>query len=447
VNTSTSFEKRGQGRSSAPENNPALTPFFGRAFVGEWGPACREDTELANLGGRANLRFAVDCGGTAATLEFTDGRFAGVRAGAAQADFTLRAPDSIWSKFLQAVPPAPCHNILAMKFRVPEFSVAGDEAKLLQHAHLMRRSLELARWVANGRDPGALRPEAPVAATAAGRVEPIAGRYAAIEIEGRTHRIYFEQAGSGPDLLFLHTAGSDTRQFHRLMNDVGLLAAWRMTAFDLPWHGKSLPPQGGVPGEWRLDTDRYVNCIDAVIRALGLKRPVLMGSSMGGQICLEMAYRFADRLGGVVACEACDRITGREVPFAKHALYNQALAVPEWIYGLMSPTTPRARAIEIWWEYSQGGYGVFHGDIEFYAHDWDARERVARIDTRRCPVVMLTGEYDYSCTPEMSRQTAAKIPGAQFQMMKGLGHFPMTENPEAFLEYLRPALARLQAGS
>jgi pimeloyl-ACP methyl ester carboxylesterase len=44
----------------------------------------------------------------------------------------------------------------------------------------------------------------------------------------------------------------------------------------------------------------------------------------------------------------------------------------------------------------------------------------------------------------MSRQTAAKIPGAQFQMMKGLGHFPMTENPEAFLEYLRPALAPLR---
>jgi len=28
--------------------------------------------------------------------------------------------------------------------------------------------------------------------------------------------------------------------------------------------------------------------------------------------------------------------------------------------------------------------------------------------------------------------------------MKGLGHFPMTENPEAFLEYLRPALETLR---
>jgi len=29
--------------------------------------------------------------------------------------------------------------------------------------------------------------------------------------------------------------------------------------------------------------------------------------------------------------------------------------------------------------------------------------------------------------------------------MKGLGHFPMSENPEAFLGYLRPVLAEIAA--
>ena len=91
---------------------------------------------------------------------------------------------------------------------------SGDDA---------RRTLELARWVANGRSAAALRPDGPVATTAVGSSEPIAGRYAAIEIEGRVHRIYYEQAGRGQDLLFLHTAGADTRQFHRLMNDSELL--------------------------------------------------------------------------------------------------------------------------------------------------------------------------------------------------------------------------------
>ena len=417
---------------------------FGPAFAPDWERACREDAELAHLGGRANVGFAVQSDTCVATLRFGDGILNAIRSGAEGADFTLRAPDHVWKRFLQAVPPAPYHHVLAMKARVPEFAVIGDEQAFLQHVHLVRRALELARWVANGRSAAALRPEEAVAASVAGTIEPIVGRYAAIEIEGRTHRIYYEQAGAGRDLLFLHTAGADTRQFHRLMNDAALLAQWRMTAFDLPWHGKSLPPDAGVPGEWRLDTDRYVACINATITALHLERPVLMGSSMGGQICLEMAYRHGDALGGVIACEACDRITGRAVPFAKDAHYNQSLVVPEWIYGLMSPTTPRTRATEIWWAYSQGGYGAFFGDIEFYAHDWDARERVQTIDVRRCPVVMLTGEYDYSCTPQASRDTAAKIPGAEFRMMKGLGHFPMTENPEAFLEYLRPALARLR---
>jgi pimeloyl-ACP methyl ester carboxylesterase len=426
-------------------NNSSLTEPFGAAFAADWAQACRDDAELNNLGGRVDVRFGVLSGAVAANLQFADGKLISIRSGTDAADFTLCAPSAVWERFLQMVPPAPYHHVLAMKMRVPEFTVSGDEQKLLQCAPLVRRSLELARWLANGRAAAALRPEGQVAAPASGSIEPIVGRYASIAIEGRNHRIYYEQAGEGRDLLFLHTAGSDTRQYHRLMNDAQLLRDWRMTTFDLPWHGKSLPPAGGIPGEWYLNTDRYVACIDAAIAALGLKRPVLLGSSMGGQICLEMALRFADALGGVIACEACDKITGRAVPFAKHALFNQTLAVPEWIYGLMSPTTPQAQAIEIWWEYSQGGYGVFHGDLEFYAHDWDARERVHRIDTSRCPLIMLTGEYDFSCTPEASRATAAKIAGAEFQMMKGLGHFPMTENPQAFLEYLRPALARLRA--
>jgi pimeloyl-ACP methyl ester carboxylesterase len=95
------------------------------------------------------------------------------------------------------------------------------------------------------------------------------------------------------------------------------------------------------------------------------------------------------------------------------------------------------------WHYGQGGPAVFFGDIAFYSGDWDARERVARIDTNRCRLFMLTGEYDYSCTIEMSEATAAKIPGARFQAMAGIGHFPFAENPPLFAEYLLPILREL----
>jgi pimeloyl-ACP methyl ester carboxylesterase len=34
---------------------------------------------------------------------------------------------------------------------------------------------------------------------------------------------------------------------------------------------------------------------------------------------------------------------------------------------------------------------------------------------------------------------------AEVREMRGIGHFPMAENAELFLEYLRPALERLRA--
>jgi hypothetical protein len=48
--------------------------------------------------------------------------------------------------------------------------------------------------------------------------EPIVGRYMHLDLFGKPHRIYVEQAGEGTPLL-LHTAGSDGRQYRGLMND------------------------------------------------------------------------------------------------------------------------------------------------------------------------------------------------------------------------------------
>ncbi|HEX9844127.1 MAG TPA: alpha/beta hydrolase, partial [bacterium] len=70
----------------------------------------------------------------------------------------------------------------------------------------------------------------------------------------------------------------------------------------------------------------------------------------------------------------------------------------------------------------------------------DIMERVSGIDTGKCPVYMLTGEYDYSASPADSRATAERIPGAQLQIMQDLGHFPMSESPAQFRTYLLPVL-------
>ncbi len=95
--------------------------------------------------------------------------------------------------------------------------------------------------------------------------------------------------------------------------------------------------------------------------------------------------------------------------------------------------------------YKSAGPGVFKGDLYFYRVDGDLRDVVARIDTNTCPLYLLTGEYDFSCTPEDTLRTAARIPGAEVTIMEKLGHFPMSENPAQFRRYILPVLEKIRA--
>jgi pimeloyl-ACP methyl ester carboxylesterase len=61
-----------------------------------------------------------------------------------------------------------------------------------------------------------------------------------------------------------------------------------------------------------------------------------------------------------------------------------------------------------------------------------------------CPLYLLTGEYDFSCTPEDTLRTAESIPGATVTVMLEVGHFPMSENPVQFRKYLLPVLKQIQ---
>ena len=94
--------------------------------------------------------------------------------------------------------------------------------------------------------------------------------------------------------------------------------------------------------------------------------------------------------------------------------------------------------------YSGQAYGIFHGDLDFYFGGFDARDRVDQIDCTKCPIYFLTGEFDWSTTPAMSKATADKIKGANMKAMEDLGHFPATENPQKFVPYLLEAIEWIQ---
>jgi pimeloyl-ACP methyl ester carboxylesterase len=75
------------------------------------------------------------------------------------------------------------------------------------------------------------------------------------------------------------------------------------------------------------------------------------------------------------------------------------------------------------------------------------RETASEFDTSRCPLYMLTGEYDYLSTPEQTQATADKIPGAKAQAMREIGRFPMSEDHRTFMRYIAPILEEIRTAS
>lgn len=273
--------------------------------------------------------------------------------------------------------------------------------------------------------------------------EPIVGRYLRLTLEGKPHRVYVEEAGAGQPLVCLHTAGADSRQYRHLLCDGDVTGRHRAIAFDLPWHGRSLPPEGWWREEYLLTTERYVGWVMGVIEALRLERPILLGCSMAGSLVLELARRHGDRLGGVIGLSGAAKVMGRFADWSLQPDVNAQQVVPTWVSSLMAPTSPEAARREVWWTYSQGGPGIYRGDTYFYSEQLDLRGREHEIDTARCPVHLMTGEYDYACTAEETEATVRAIPGATGGRMDDIGHFPVAENYPLFRQHLLPVLARM----
>jgi pimeloyl-ACP methyl ester carboxylesterase len=279
-----------------------------------------------------------------------------------------------------------------------------------------------------------------------GVIEPIVGRYLHLDCAGRRHRVYFETAGSGIPLVCLHTAGADTRQYRGLLTAPAVTSRFQVIAFDMPWHGKSSPPEGWQDEEYRLTTDDYVGTIMAFVAALGLDRPVVMGCSIGGRVVLHLARRHPRAFRALIGLESSAHVE----PYYDTAWLHRpdvhgGEVAAGVVSGLVAPQAPSVDRWETLWHYMQSGPGVFKGDLFFYGVDGDIRGQLAQIDTGSCPLYLLTGEYDYSCSPADTLAVAERVPGAKVTIMRELGHFPMSENPALFLEHLAPALEEIHA--
>lgn len=278
-------------------------------------------------------------------------------------------------------------------------------------------------------------------------IEPITGRYATFNIGGTPHRIYWEEAGSGPALLCLHTAGADGRQYRALLNNPTITEHFRVICFDMPWHGKSSPPAGFAFRSYELDTESYIAMILGFADGLALDRPVVMGCSIGGRAVLHLAARHPERFRAFIGLQSSTSVPALfDTDWLDHPNVQGAELAAAIVMGMMAPQSPRDHVHETLWHYMQGGPGVFRGDINFYKVEGNVTdEHLTAIRANGASVYLLTGEYDYSARPVDTRYVADRI-GIDMTTMEQLGHFPMSENPDRFFDYLMPVLNDIREG-
>ena len=282
------------------------------------------------------------------------------------------------------------------------------------------------------------------------KFSPVTGRYVTIAVDdpdlGGEYKVFYLENGQGRPLVCQHTAGCHNHQWRDLLEDDEITQKYRVIAYDLPRHGKSDPPNDREwwKEEYRLTTNFYTKFIVTLCDALELEEPIFMGSSFGGNVALQLAYRYPDRFAGVIPVEAADYSPGFFLDWWQHPHANAAQVCASGVWDLMAPQSPDQDRWKTWFYYSQGSE-AFRGDLYFYSVDHDLRGKLGEIDTKKCPVVMTTGTYDYLTTPEMTEATAKQIEGAEFIAMEDIGHFPMSENYPVFKRYLEQALEIIES--
>jgi pimeloyl-ACP methyl ester carboxylesterase len=277
------------------------------------------------------------------------------------------------------------------------------------------------------------------------RFEKATGRYIFLTIDHVEYRVYFEENGSGIPVLMQHTAGADGRQWRHFLSNDRLAQHFRLIAYDLPYHGKSVPPteKEWWKEEYQLTKDFFMKVPVTLSQELGLDRPIYMGSSIGGHLATDLALHYPEKFRAVIGLEAALATPGGYRDSWYHPRISNDFKASA-MFGLMSPTSPEKYRRETSWVYSQGAPPVFKGDLYYYSVDHDLTKTAEQIDTSKVAVYLLTGEYDWASPPSMSEELALRIKGAKYQTMVGLGHFPMSEDPERCLTFVEPVLNEIR---
>jgi pimeloyl-ACP methyl ester carboxylesterase len=236
--------------------------------------------------------------------------------------------------------------------------------------------------------------------------------------------------GSTPAVVFLHGIGGAARGW-----------APQVTAFKaagLHPVALDLPGYGARPAVDKMNFEELAADLEVTIDRLGLERPALVGHSMGGMIAQTAMRRGPNGYRAAVLVGTSPAFGDAKGEFQKRFIADRlgpldagatmpdlAVSIVDGIMGPNPDAGGRSLAIETM---AATPASTYRAAIKCLV-TFDERANLPNI---RVPVLCLAGEHDRNAPPPMMERMAAKIRGARYVCLPGVGHLPNLEAPAAF---------------
>lgn len=244
--------------------------------------------------------------------------------------------------------------------------------------------------------------------------------------------ISVRRKGRGRQVVCLHAIGHDSRDYDPLADRLG--GEFEFLLVDWPGHGAS--GADGLP----LSVARYGDILNALLDALQLHRPILIGNSIGGGAAIRTAAKRPAAISGLVVCNssglvapnlivrlACRRMARR---FAGCAADPAGFArwYRQFYEGTVLPDGPAVRREEIIAAGEARAAYLQQAWLGFSHPDNDLRHLAARVE---CPTLVAWARGDRVNPWRFSKAGAGRFPISETVLLKG-GHTPFLEDPDGF---------------
>jgi non-heme chloroperoxidase len=242
-------------------------------------------------------------------------------------------------------------------------------------------------------------------------------------------RYFYRDRGEGVPLVFIHGWGTSGAVFEGQATD--LAGAHRVITLDWRGCGRSDHPRDGN------SISQIAHDVNALIDRVGLEQPVLIGSSIGGNIALELILQNPANIRGAVLVDAPQHWAAEGIGQASLEDWARRLRadrantfrgmVSTW-FGPRGSDTLRQWMLQLLF---QSGWFIDSLVLDMGRHD--VRDRLASVDT---PIALFHGALDVDVPLRVSEVTAALAANASVVVFDDCAHMPHLENPSAFNEKL-----------